>query len=129
LSRVHAYLNLGIEHLHSQTSRSAALLLTLYSLQSFYQIGFTLCMRLHQRALRLQALLNQEAGIRRALPGLARQVVDGLLDKPPRFFLGLIQPESTGYRDFCYIWDITLVGPILTALETDPAYRLLQRSA
>ena len=129
LSRVHAYLNLGIEHLHSQTSRSAALLLTLHSLRSFYQIGFTLCMRLHQRALRLQASLNQEAGIRRALSGLARQVVDGLLDKPPRFFLGLIQPESTGYRDFCYIRDITLVGPILTALETDPAYRLLQRSA
>jgi hypothetical protein len=128
LSRVHAYLNLSIEYLHRQTSQSAVLLLTLHPLRSLYQIGFTLCMRLHQRALRLQALLNREAGIRRALSGLAQQVVDGLLDKPPRFFIGLIQPESTVYRDFWYIQDITLVGPILTALETDPAYRLLQHS-
>jgi Family of unknown function (DUF6178) len=129
LSRVHAYLNLGIEYVHRQTSRSAVLLLTLHPLRSLYQIGFTLCMRLHQRALHLHTVLNREAGIRRALSGLARHVVDGLLDKPPRFFMGLIQPESTGYRDFWYVRDITLVEPILTALEKDPAYRPLQRSA
>jgi Family of unknown function (DUF6178) len=128
LLRVHAYLNLGIEHLHHHTSQQAAFLLTVHPLHSLYQIGFTLCMRLHQRALRLQTFLNREAGIRRALPGLARQVVDGLLHKPPRLFVGLLQPGETGYRDFWYASDIPCVEPILFALETDPAYHAFQRS-
>jgi hypothetical protein len=128
LLRVHAYLNLGIEHLHHHTAQQATFLLTVHPLHSLYQIGFTLCMRLHQRALRLQTFLNRAAGIRRALPGLARQVVDGLLHEPPQLFVGLLQPGETGYRDFWYAGDIPCVEPILSALETDPAYRAFQRS-
>jgi hypothetical protein len=122
LSRVHAYLNLGIEHLHRQLSAHAAFILTVHPLRSLYQVGFTLCMRLQQRALRLQMRLDREAGLRRALPGLTRQVVDGLLQTPPQFFVGLLHPGDTGYRDFWYAQDITLVDPILTVIETDPAY-------
>jgi hypothetical protein len=59
----------------------------------------------------LQIFLNREAGIRRALPGLARQVVDGLLHTPPQLFVGLLQVE-----------------PILLALEADPAYHAVRRS-
>jgi hypothetical protein len=128
LSRVHAYLNLGMEHLHGRTLQQAAFLLTVCPLYSLYQIGFTLCMRLHQRALRLQIFLNREAGIRRALPGLARQVVDGLLHTPPQLFVGLLQPGETGYRDFWYASDISCVEPILLALEADPAYHAVRRS-
>jgi hypothetical protein len=127
LSRVHAYLNLGIEHSHRQTSKQAAFILAVHPLRSLYQVGFTLCMRLQQRALRLQMVLDREAGLRRALPGLTRQVVDGLLQTPPQFFVGLLHPGETGYRDFWYARDITLVEPILTAIETNPAYRTLQR--
>jgi hypothetical protein len=127
LSRVHAYLNLGIEHLHRQTSQHAAFILAVHPLRSLYQVGFTLCMRLQQRALRLQMVLDREAGLRRALPGLTRQVIDGLLQIPPQFFVGLLHPGETGYRDFWYAQDITLVEPILTAVETDPAYYTLQR--
>jgi hypothetical protein len=129
LSRVHAYLNLGLEHVHRYTSQQAAFILTFYSLRSLYQVGFTLCMSLQQRTLRLQTVLNREAGLRRALPGLARQVVDGLLRTPPQMFLGLLQAGLTGYRDFWYAEDIQHVEPILTALETDPAYYTFERSA
>jgi hypothetical protein len=86
-------------------------------------------MRLHQRALRLQEHLNSAAGVRRALPGLAYQVVNGVLDKPPQFFEGLTQPGALGYRDFISLQEISLVDAILSSVEYDSAYRLLCRSA
>jgi hypothetical protein len=129
LARVHAYLNVGLEYLSDKEAQSLARLLTTHALQAIYQIGFTLALRLHQRTLRLQEHLNATAGVRRALSGLARQVADGLLDRPPQFFDGITQPGATGYRDFISLQDITLVDAILTAVEYDPVYHLLCRSA
>jgi hypothetical protein len=129
LARVHAYLNVGLEYLRDKEAQPPTWLLTVHSLQAIYQLGFTLTMRLHQRALRLQVHLNGAAGIRRTLPGLARQVVDGLLDKPPQFFEGITLPAAIGYRDFFSLQDITLVDAVLTSVEDDSTYHLFRRTA
>jgi hypothetical protein len=124
LLRVHAYLNMGIEYLSGYDPQQLVPVLTTRSLKSLYQIGFTLSLSLHRRALRLQTHLDRSIGVRRALPGLARRVIDGLLYRPPQFFEGLVQPGETGFRDFLSMRDITVVDPLLTCLENDPAYHL-----
>ena len=129
LARVHAYINLGLEYLRDTGKQPPTVLLTAYSLQSIYQIGLTLSLRLHQRALRVHARLQGTMGLRRALSGLAHRVVEGLLSRPPQCFEGAISPGETGYRDFMLLQDITRIDAILTAVEYDPAYDLLQRSA
>ena len=124
LGRVHAYVNIGLEYLSHYDPQQAVSLLTTHSLQSLCQIGFSLCMRLRQRASSLQARLNGAAGVRRALPGLARATVDGLLQTwHPQCYVGLETPEETGYRDFLHLQDIHLVMAVLEPLEHDPAYR------
>jgi hypothetical protein len=129
LLRVHAYLNMGIEYLQSQGTHPLASLLTTHSLQALFQWGFTLSMRLHQRALRLQTHLHGATGTRRALPGLARHVLDGLLGRQPQFFEGLEYPGSIMYRDFVHMRDITLVDPVLTWIENHPAYCRIQATS
>jgi uncharacterized protein DUF6178 len=124
LGRVHAYVNIGLEYLSHYDPQQLVPLLTTRSLQSLCQIGFSLCMRLRQRASSLQAHLNRTAGVRRALPGLARATVDGLLHTwYPQFYVGLETPGETGYRDFLHLRDIHLVMAVLESLEHDPAYR------
>lgn len=130
LARVHAYVNIGLEHLSQARPGQLAPLLTAHSLQSICQVGFSLSMRLYQRAARLQTHLNAAAGVRRALPELARYVVDGLLcARHPQYFLGLESPGDTAYRDFLYLQDIHAVDAVLRALEHDPAYRLRLKAA
>ena len=69
--------------------------------------------------------LNSAAGVRRALPGLARSVVDGLLQTwHPQFYVGLESPGEMAYRDFLSLQDIHLVAAVFESLEHDPAYRL-----
>jgi hypothetical protein len=68
--------------------------------------------------------------VRRALPGLARAVVDGLLQTwHPQFCVGLESPGERGYRDFLYLQDIHLSVAVLESLEHDPAYRLRHQAA
>ena len=130
LGRVHAYVNIGLEYLSHYDPQQPVPLLTTRSLQSLCQIGFSLSMRLHQRASSLQAHLNGAAGVRRALPGLARAVVDGLLQTwYPQFYVGIEAPGETGYRDFLHLQDIHLVMAVLASLEHDPAYRQHHQAA
>lgn len=124
LARVHAYLNLGIEYLNSHDVQQLSALLTANSLQSIFAIGFTLSMRLHQQALHIQSHLNHTAGVRRAVPSMTRQVLNGLLIKTPQFFQGLECPGMESYRHFSHVQDIKLVEPILSFLEQDPTYGL-----
>ena len=126
LSRVHAYLNLGVEYLNGGDTQQLSALLTTTSLQSVFAIGFTLSMRLHQQALRIQSHLNHAAGVRRAVPSLTHSVLNGLLNKTPQFFKGLESPGTMGYRHFSRVQDIMLVRPILSLLEQDPTYGLKQ---
>jgi hypothetical protein len=128
LSRVHAYLNLGIEYLKGNDVQQLPSLLTSNSLQSIFDVGFTLSMRLHRQALHIQRHLNHAAGIRRALPGLTRQVLDGLLLRTPQFFVGLESPGAIGYRSFLHLQDLMLITPILTSIEQNPAYHTAQQS-
>lgn len=130
LGRVHAYVNIALEYLSHDDPQQLVPLLTTRSLQSLCQIGFSLCIRLRQRASSLQAHLNTAAGVRRSLPGLVRVVVDGLLHTwYPRFYVGLETPGETGCRDFLHLRDIHLVMAVLGALEHDPAYRLSSQAA
>jgi hypothetical protein len=87
-------------------------------------------MRLRQRALHLQTHVNRAAGVRRALPELARRVVDGLLQAwHPQCLVGLAAPGDTTYRSFLHLQDIQAVDAVLHILEHDPAYRLQCRAA
>ncbi len=131
LECVHAYVNIGLEYLSNQVPRQLVPLLTERSLMSICQVGFSLSMRLRQRASHLQVHLNGAAGVRRALPGLARYVVDGLLQTTwhPQFFVGLESPGDTVYRDFLRFQDICLVDAVLQSLEHDPAYGLARQAA
>jgi hypothetical protein len=122
--------NIGLEYLSNHDPQQLVPLLTTRSLQSLCQIGFSLSMRLRQRASSLQAHLNSAAGVRRALPGLARSVVDGLLQTwYPQLCVGLESPGEMAYRDFLYLQDIRLVAAVLESLEHDPAYRLGRQAA
>jgi len=130
LECVHAYVNIGLEYLSNQVPRQLVPLLTERSLLSICQVGFSLSMRLRQRASHLQVHLNGAAGVRRALPGLARYVVDGLLQTwHPQFFVGLESPGDIVYRDFLRFQDICLVDAVLQSLEHDPAYGLARQAA
>jgi len=130
LECVHAYVNIGLEYLSNQVPRQLVPLLTERSLMSICQVGFSLSMRLRQRASHLQVHLNGAAGVRRALPGLARYVVDGLLQTwHPQFFVGLESPGDTVYRDFLRFQHICLVDAVLQSLEHDPAYGLARQAA
>ncbi len=122
LSRVHAYLNIGLEYLRGQNTQRLSPLLMQHSLQFIYQVGFTLVMHLSQRTAQLQHDMTRATGVRRALPSLAQYVFEGLLQKHPQFFEGLAWPAEMGYRDFCSLHDVMLVEPVLRQIETNPAY-------
>ncbi len=124
LQRVHAYLNIGLEYLRGNNTQQLVALLEEYPLLTICQVGYTLIMRLYQRAHRLQTHLDRTAKVRHTLPGLARRVVDGLLQRPPLFFIGLETPGAIGYRAFLQLHDVQRVEPLLTRLERDPAYGL-----
>jgi hypothetical protein len=130
LGRVHAQVNIGVEHLCAQQPQLLVPLLTDRSLLSIAQVGFSLAMRLKQRALYFQTHLQRAAGVRRALPGCVRSVIDGLLQTwHPQFFLGLEVPGEMAYREFLHLRDIQDVDAILRSIERDPAYCLAQSAA
>ena len=130
LGRVHAYVNIGLEYLSNYHTEQLVSLLTDRSLVFICQVGFSLSMRLRQRASALQTHLNRAGGVRRALPALARHVVDGLLQAwHPQFFVGLESPGDLTYRDFLHFQDVCLVDAVLHDLEHDPAYRLMSQAA
>src|SRR5215470_12244990 len=120
LARVHAYVNIGLEYLSNHRTEQLVPLLTERSLVSICQVGFSLSMRLRQRASHLQTHLNSAGGVRRALPELGRYVVDGLLQAwHPQFFTGLEAPGDSTYRDFLHFQDVSLVDAVLYDLEHD----------
>lgn len=130
LGRVHAYVNIALEYLSNYHTEQLVPLLTDRSLVFICQVGFSLSMRLRQRASDLQTRLNRAGGVRRALPELARHVVDGLLQAwHPQFFVGLESPGDLTYRDFLHFQDVLLVDAVLRNLEHDPVYRLVSQAA
>jgi len=130
LGRVHAYVNIGLEYLSNSRTEQLVPLLTERSLVSICQVGFSLSMRLRQRAAHLQTHLNRAGGVRRALPELARHVVDGLLQAwHPQFCVGLESPGDPAYRDFLHFQDVCLVDAVLHDLERDPVYRPVSQAA
>ena len=119
LRRVHAAVNLGLEYLCSLRSQPPDALLGEHSLHAICQTGITLIVGLRQRANRIQTHLNRTPGTRRALPGLAQQVVAGLLQPHAQFFAELASPAASGYRDFLDLQDVGLVDGVLQELEND----------
>jgi hypothetical protein len=123
LGRVHAYLNIGLEYLSGGDRQHLSQLFEEHSLHLICQVGFTLVMRLFQRANRLYRYLTHSTDMRRSLPSLAYYVFEGLLDPRPQFFEGLDRPAEIGYREFCSLHDVTRVDLVLRQLETDPIYQ------
>ena len=123
LRRVHAYVNLGLDYLRGRHSRPPESLLDEYSLHAICQTAITLIVGLRQRANRLETHLNRTPGVRRALSGLAQQVVVGLLRPHAQFLSELAAPDDSGYRDFLHLQDVALVDGLLRDLENDLLYR------
>ena len=119
LRRVHAYANLGLEYHCELHAYSAESLLREHSLQTICQTGISLIVGLRQRANRIQTHLNRSPGFRRALPGLARKVLSGLLQPHAQFLAELDASSGWGYRDFLQLSDVTLVDGILREFEND----------
>ena len=119
LRRVHAYVNLGLDYLCGRHAQPPESLLGAYSLHAICQTGITLVISLRQRANRIQTHLNRTPGAHRALPGLAQQVVAGLLQPHAQFLSELASPTASGYRDFAALQDVTLVDGLLRELEND----------
>lgn len=122
LQRVHAYLNLGLESLGGRNVPQGVAVLTTHSLRAVCQIGIRQCLRLRQRAMHLQTRLHKAPGMRRDVPGLAHQVLQGLVRFHPEFFEGLASSTGFGYRIFRQQRDLQLVESLLWRLENDPAY-------
>ena len=119
LRRVHAAVNLGLEYLCGLRSQPPDALLGEYSLHAICQTGIGLIVGLRQRANRIQTHLNRTPGTRRALPGLAQQVVAGLLQPHAQFFAELASPVASGFRDFLDLQDVGLVDGVLHELENN----------
>ena len=122
LRRVHAAVNLGLEYLCSLHSQPPDTLLVEHSLHAICQTGITLIIGLRQRANRIQTHLNRTPGMRRALSGLAQQVVAGLVQPHAQFLAELVSPTASGYRDFLDLRDVALVDGVLRELESDLSY-------
>jgi hypothetical protein len=119
LQRVHAYVSLGLDYLCDLHSQPPESLLGEHSLQAIGQTGIALILGLRQRANRIQTYLNRAPGARRALPGLAQQVVSGLLQSHAQFLSELESSTLSGYRDFLRMHDVALVDGVLRDLEND----------
>lgn len=122
LRRVHAAVNLGLEYLCNLHSQPPDALLGAHSLHAICHTGITLVIGLRQRANRIQTHLNRTPGMRRALPGVAQQVLAGLLQTHGQFFAELASPTASGYRDFLDLQDVALVDGVLRELENNPSY-------
>ncbi len=119
LRRVHAYVNLGLDYLCGLHSQAPDSLLGEHPLRDICQAGITLIIGLRQRANRIQTHLSWTPGMRRALPGLAQQVLAGLLRPHAQFLSELASPAGSGYRDFLNLQDVALVDGLLRELEND----------
>ena len=119
LRRVHAYVNLGIDYLCGLHTQPPESLLDQYSLHAICQTAITLIVGLRQRANRIETYLNRTPGVRRALPGLAQQMMVGLLRPHAQFLSELASPADSGYRDFLHLQDVSLVDGLLRELEND----------
>ncbi len=131
LDRVHAYLNIGLEFLCGQGSsvKQLPLLLSQHHLQLIFQVGFTLVMRLYQRAHRIHDHLHHTPGIPRYLSALPHHVLSGLLQGRPQFFNGLAEPAAIGYRNFKSLYEVQSTDPILARIELAPVYGLMQSTS
>ena len=119
LRRVHAYVNLGLDYLCGRHSEPPGSIFDAYSLHAICQTAITLIVGLRQRANRVQMHLNRTPGAARALPGLAQQVVSGLLRPHAQFLAEMASPTASGYRDFVHLQDVALVDGLLRELEND----------
>ena len=119
LRRVHGYVNLGLDYLCSRHSQPPEVLLDEYSLKAICQSAITLIVSLRQRANRIQTHLSRTPRVRRALSGLAQQVVAGLVRPHAQFLSELASPAASGYRDFLHLQDVGLVDGLLQELERD----------
>lgn len=118
-SQVHAemeesyrYLNLGLEHLSGGSVDKAARLFGQAYIEHLFRVGFSLTLRLRERAQKIQGSL-----VAPYLDGPFRAFLDGLLRKKPRLFEGAEDETRAGERPFATLRDIRLAEEWLDRLE------------
>ena len=120
LLRVYDYLNLGLSYLSGGDLEEALRAVRKLYLKEIFQVGFSLTFRLH---LRLQKILEESPwffGEKKRLSLLdppLREFAQGLLNKKPLFYEGIINRSSTNYRTFKNLEEVQLAEEMLEKIE------------
>ncbi len=113
---VYRYLNMALEHLSGGDLRKASGLLDGVYLENLFRIGFSLTLRLKQRAQKVRT-----SSVGPYLDGPFRAMVDALVAKKPRFFEGIAEENRGGDRSFANQRDLRLADEWLERLEVQVA--------
>jgi hypothetical protein len=120
LLRVYDYLNLGLTYLSGGDLEEAFKAVRKLYLKEIFQLGFSLTFRLH---LRLQKILEESPwffGEKKRLSLLdppLREFAQGLLNKKPLFYEGIVNRSSVNYRTFKTLEEIRLAEEMLDKIE------------
>jgi hypothetical protein len=118
--RVYDYLNLGLTYLSGGDLEEAFKAVRKLYLKEIFQLGFSLTFRLH---LRLQKILEESPwffGEKKRLSLLdppLREFAQGLLNKKPLFYEGIVNRSSVNYRTFKTLEEIRLAEEMLDKIE------------
>ena len=109
---VYRYLNLALEELgDGEVGKGISLFDEIY-LEILYRVGYSLTLRLGQRAKKLR-----QSVIGPYLDGPFRALVEALTQKKPRFFEGVLEADRAGARPFASRNDLVLTGEWLKRIE------------
>ena len=103
--RVHGYLNIALEYLSKGDEQLATELISKEYLQRLFQLGFSLVMRLRDRATQLRS----------DAPAIGH-LLSGLNAKRPKFYQGLDPLGIDGYREFRSLADIKTIEDLLNRI-------------
>ena len=109
---VYRYLNLALEELGNGEVGKAISLFDEVYLEILYRVGYSLPLRLGQRARKIR-----QSPIGAYLDGPFRALVEALMRKKPRFFEGLVEADRGGERPFATRQDLLLTGEWLERIE------------
>ncbi len=112
MEEVYLYLELGLAHLVGDDVEKAARLFGETYLEHLFRLGFSLTLRLQQRARKVKASL-----VAPYLDGPDRALVEALCRRKPRFFAGADDQTRGGERPFAAPRDLRLAEELLARVE------------
>jgi hypothetical protein len=119
LDHVYHYLNVGLSHLAQEDTNQGATILQRLYLKQIFQVGYSRTVQLSRRAQRIVAneWFPEGKASLTLLDTPYREAVEGLLQKRPVFFQGLVDPSSADYRHFQTLHDVSVSEDCLGTIE------------